>query len=206
MDFSNAKIKVATFFESRRGKIFLLFFIPLVFVLITVLRRPDAITNAQFYAEDGVFWYSEAYSAHNFWEPFLLPKQGYFQTVSRVGGLFGNLVDIRYAPLVFNWIAILIQILPALYFLSARFGRIIPKFYRRFLCSLAYLLLLGTAEIHANITNAQWHLALMMYLIMIVPESKRIGWKIFDNTILLLAGLSGPFIFFADLFYLQEFV
>lgn len=171
--------------------------IAIFFCLIVISRRVDVVTYPQFYAEDGVFWYSEAYSANNFWEPFLIPKQKYFQTISRVGGTLGNLVDIGYAPIIFNWVAILLEVLPAMYFLSSRFSKLVPKFYMRFLCSLAYLLLLGTAETHANLTNAQWRLALLMFLIIIAPESKRIGWKIFDSFFLLLAGLSGPFIFFA---------
>jgi hypothetical protein len=157
----------------------------------------DAVTYPQFYAEDGVFWYSEAYSAKNFWDPFLVPKQKYFQTISRIGGTLGNLVDISYVPIIFNSIAIILEVLPAMYFLSPRFNKLIPKFHMRFICSLAYLLLLGTAETHANLTNAQWRLAVLMFLIIIAPYSKKIGWKIFDSFFLLLAGLSGPFVFFA---------
>lgn len=180
-----------------KNRYFRIVLVVALFGLIVISRRTDVVTNPQFYAEDGVFWYSEAYSADNFWEPFLIPKQGYFQTVSRVGGFIGNLVDTRHAPLVFNILAILLQILPAVYFLSSRFSKIVPKFYVRFLCSLAYLLLLGTAETHANLTNVQWRLAILMFLIIIVPESKKLGWKIFDGFFLLLAGLSGPFVFFA---------
>jgi hypothetical protein len=180
-----------------QNRYFRLVFIVALFCLIVISRRTDVVTNPQFYAEDGVFWYSEAYSGDNFWEPFLVPKQGYFQTVSRLGGFMGNLVDTRHAPLIFNTLAILLQILPAVYFLSSRFSKIVPKFYVRFLCSLAYLLLLGTAETHANLTNVQWRLAILMFLIIIVPESKKLGWKIFDGLFLLLASLSGPFVFFA---------
>jgi hypothetical protein len=127
----------------------------------------------------------------------LIPKQKYFQTVSRIGGYLGSLVDIRQAPLVFNLFAIAFQILPATFFLSGRFKELMPKFYLRFLISLGYLLILGAGETHANLTNVQWRLALLMFLIIIVPESKKIGWKIFDSAMLLLAGLSGPFVFFA---------
>jgi len=179
-------------FQNRYFKIVL---VVALFGLIVISRRVDVITNPQFYAEDGVFWYSEAYSASHSWKPFLIPKQGYFQTVSRVGGFIGNSVDTRHAPLVFNILAILLQILPAVYSLSSRFSKIVPKFYARFLCSLAYLLLLGTAETHANLTNVQWRLAILMFMIIIVPESKKLGWKIFDGLFLLLAGLSGPFVF-----------
>ena len=183
--------------NAYKNRYFRIVLVVALFGLIVISRRTDVVTNPQFYAEDGVFWYSEAYSADHFWKPFLSPKQGYFQTVSRVGGFIGNLADTRHAPLAFNILAILLQILPAVYFLSSRFSKIVPKFYIRFLCSLAYLLLLGTAETHANLTNVQWRLAILMFLIIIVPESKKLGWKIFDGFFLLLAGLSGPFVFFA---------
>jgi len=172
------------------------FLIATLFVLIVILRRVDVVTYPQFYAEDGVFWFSEAYQAKNPIDPFFVPKQKYFQTVSRVGGYLGNLIEIGQAPLVFNLFAIAFQILPAMFFLSSRFRELISKFYLRFLIGLGYLLILGAGETHANLTNVQWRLALLMFLIIIAPESKKIGWKIFDSVMLLLAGLSGPFVFF----------
>lgn len=189
-------MKISGFGELFRNKYFRIALIALIFLSIAVSRRTDAVTHPQFYAEDGVFWYAEAYNAKNFWEPFLVPKQGYFQTVSRIGAAIGNLIDISHVPLLFNSIAIFLEVLPALFFLSPRFEKITPKFYVRFLCGLAYLLLLGVSETHANLTNAQWRLAVLMFLIIIAPESKKIGWKIFDWFFLILSGLSGPFVFF----------
>lgn len=183
--------------EIAKNKKIVLVLIAIFFCLIIISRRIDAVTYPQFYAEDGRFWYSEAYNADHFWEPFLIPKQGYFQTISRIGAFFGNMVDISYAPILFNIIAIFLELLPAMFFLSSRFSELVPKFYIRFLASLAYLLLLGTAETHVNLTNSQWRLSILMFLIIIAPESNKIGWKIFDSFFLLLAGLSGPFVFFA---------
>jgi hypothetical protein len=54
--------------------------------LILYSRRPDAIVNAQFYAEDGARWYSDAYQLS--WRCLLIPETGYLQTVSRLIGLF----------------------------------------------------------------------------------------------------------------------
>jgi len=182
---------------SKQANLFKYCLIALLFCLIVISRRPDVVTYPQFYAEDGAHWYSEAYQADHFWEPFLVPIQKYYQTVSRVGGLAGNLVDIRYAPLVFNLFAILIQISPALFFLSSRFDGLVPGFSRRLLWGLIYLMLPGTGETHANLTNAMWRLTLLMLLVIIAPAGKKAGWKIFDCLVLLLAGLSGPFVFIA---------
>ncbi|NTV41430.1 MAG: hypothetical protein HGA61_04115 [Candidatus Moranbacteria bacterium] len=120
------------------------------------------------------------------------------------------MVEIGQVPLVFNLFAIAFQILPAMFFLSSRFRGLISKFYLRFLIGLGYFLILGAGETHANLTNVQWRLALLMFLIIIAPESKKIGWKVFDGVMLLLAGLSGPFVFFAFplagvYFYLKSF-
>lgn len=189
--------KLELFFKTKKGKIILFVCATIIFFLIVIGRRIDSITNPQFWAEDGVFWYTEAYNTTNPVAPFLIPKQGYFQTISRVGASISMLFDIKHAPLIFNLIAIIIQVLPAIFFISRRFENIIPKFYQRFFIGLVYLVLPGTFETNANLTNAQWHLALLMFLLFIAVSSKNIWWKIFDTVFLALAGLSGPFVFFA---------
>ena len=188
---------LVSFIKSKTGTVILLILIFFLFAGIVISRRVDSVVYPQFWAEDGVFWYSEAYNTTNPVTLFLIPKQGYFQTISRVGGAVGVLFDIRQAPLIFNLVAIAIQVLPALFFLSRRFEKIAPKLYQRFFLGLAYLILPGTAETHANLTNAQWHLAILMFLLIVAAPAKNNYWRIFDVIFLLLAGLSGPFIFFA---------
>ena len=173
----------------------IIFFICL-FVLtfgITITRRPDAVIEPQFWAEDGVVWYNDAYSATNPLKPLLLPVCGYFQTISRIGAMIAVSFDIGHAPLIFNLIAILITVLPVLFFLSSRFEKLIPKISHRLFLSLAYLCIPGASEVHANLTNAQWHLAMLMILVVVAPASKKILWQIFDGLALLISGLSGPF-------------
>lgn len=171
-----------------------LFFVLLFLISSTlvIVRKPDTITNPQFYAEDGTLWYSEAYNNGPI-KPFLVPKQGYFHTFPRLGAATSLSFDLRYAPLVLNSIAIIIQILPILFLLSSRFDKIIPSYtFRLFLC-LSYLFLPHSGETHANLTNSMWRLAILMFLIMIAEFPKNIPWKIFDYFVLLIAGLSGPF-------------
>lgn len=175
-------------------------FLLIVFLLasfVTVFRRVEVITDPQFYAEDGVFWYTEAYHSDNWFLPFLTPKQAYFQTISRIGALVALPFDIQYAPLIFNSIAIFITVLPVVFFLSSRFQALIPKISYRVFLSLMYLCLPGASEVHANLTNAHWHLALLMILVILAPVGKTLFWKIFDGMSLFIAGLSGPFVFFA---------
>jgi hypothetical protein len=138
--------------------------------LILYSRRPDAIVNAQFYAEDGARWYRDAYQLG--WRCLLIPETGYLQTVSRLIGLFVQIFPFAWAPLVMNICALFFQILPVNLFLSRRFDSI-PVTMRLAGC-LLYLGMPNSIEIHANTTNIQWHLGLTCILAVLgtPPSSK----------------------------------
>ena len=171
------------------------FFIFLSFFLILVLRRPDAVVNSQFWAEDGKFWFADANNI-GAWQSIFLPQDGYFQTISRLTASFSQIFPITYSPLVFNLIALVVQLLPALFLVSPRLKSIFPNIHVRFGLALAFLLLPNIAEIHGNITHGQWYLAILAGLILIAGISHKKIWKIFDLVFVALSGLSGPFALF----------
>src|ERR1700756_4693358 len=121
-------------------------------------RRPDAILNAQFWAEDGQRWYADAYQFG--WRCLLIPDElgGYFHSASRLAGLTSLAVPLAFAPLVMNLVAIAIQILPASVFLSSRFSNI--SLLKRTLAAFVYFALPNSYEVNANATTIQWHLGL----------------------------------------------
>lgn len=171
-------------------KEFFLYFV--FFFLVIVLRAPDAFFHAQFWAEDGNIWYANAYNTGGLHSIFLTAS-GYFQTVSRLVAWLSLALPMSMAPLVFNMLAASIQTIPAFLFVSSRFEKAIPQFSIRFSCALLLLLLPNTAEIQVNITNAQWWLALTAFMVLVADAHTARRWHIFDVSILLLAGLSGPF-------------
>ena len=156
--------------------------------LIVVSRRPDAILNAQFYAEDGAAWYFEAYTygLHS----FLMPQAGYLHTLTRIVTFIALQFPFVLAPLVMNFCAIFLQILPVNLFLSSRFSGI--PLTTRLLGSLLYLAIPNAAEIHANITNDQWHLALLACMVLLAQPASNWGWRIFDGTVLVLITVTSP--------------
>jgi hypothetical protein len=156
--------------------------------LILCSRRPDAVLNPQFYAEDGAIFYRDAYSLG--FHSLLLTHGGYFHAVPRLAALLAQLFPLLWAPLVLNLIAIAIQILPVNVFLSSRFSNI--NFLARLLASFVYLALPNSFEIHATITNAQSHLVLLACLILLAAPGKTRAWKIFDGMVLVLTSLSSP--------------
>jgi hypothetical protein len=173
---------------TRFGKIVFHAVIFSIAFLILFLRRPDAILNAQFYSEDGIYWYADAY--HFGWRCLLMPLGGYLNSLSRLIGMFSLLFPFAQAPLVMNLCAIAAGILPIHIFLSSRFNSI--PFNFRLLGSLLYLAVPNSFELHATTTNIQWHLALSACLILLgSPKSDRV-WKVFDFLLLALVVLDGP--------------
>jgi hypothetical protein len=165
----------------------------LVAIAMTIGRRPESILHAQFWAEDGAQWFADAYNLG--WLPSAItPNAGYFDTISRITADISLLVDFRHAALVFNGIALLIQVLPAVFFVTPRFEHVVPDFRLRVFLALLYIAIPNSYELDANMTNAHTHMSLLAALIILATSSPRLGWRVFDVFGLVLSGLSGPFI------------
>jgi hypothetical protein len=162
----------------------------LVSFAIVVSRRPDAILNPQFWAEDGVLWYANAYQ--NGVHAIFTPVAGYLNLLPRLVALISLAIPMSYAPLLFNAAGIVVQVLPVNLFLSSRFS-FAGKLWQRAIASFIYLALPNTSELNANLTNAQWHLALLGCMILIVRPADSKGWLIFDWLVVGLLVLTGPF-------------
>ena len=160
-------------------------------IALIVSRRPDGIWNAQFWAEDGKIWYAQAYNEGAL-HALLLPAAGYLQSFSRLTAALSLAVDLRHAPLVFDVAAVLVQALPPLYLLSARYARLIPDLRLRMLAAPLLIGAPNSFEIQSNVTNAQTHLALLSLLIVLADAPQGPAGFAFDVFFLLVAGLSGP--------------
>lgn len=158
---------------------------------LIISRRPDALFNAQFWAEDGI-WFSQAYNFGAL-PALLIPNVGYLSMIPRLASALALLFPLLYAPLIFNILAILLQASPAVFLFSGRFDEIIPSRSVKLLLALLYVALPNSYEVNATITNSQWHVGVLACMIVAAAIPKSVGAKIFDVVILLLGGLSGPF-------------
>lgn len=156
---------------------------------IIVSRKPDVISNPQFYGEGGA-WYSQAYNSG--WL-HTLPKGGggYFQIFPRLVVGLCLLAPLRYAPLLMNIGGIAVQALPAVFLLSARCRRW-GTLDSRCCMAAVYLALPNSWEINVVLTNAQWHLALLACLVAFASPPQTWEGKIFDIGVLFLCGMTGP--------------
>jgi len=164
----------------------------LAFVIL-VLRRPDIITHAQPWAEDGKIWMAGIYN-DGFWSSLLLPQNGYYQTISRIAYGISLAFGLEHAALGANLIALLIRCCFIGFILSSRMN-FIPVVYR--LVAAAYFVLMpNLSEGFVNITNSHWYLSMYLVAVVMAERPQSLAWKIHDYSLLILSSLSGPFVVF----------
>jgi len=162
-----------------------------VFCLVVIIaRRPDAITFPQFFAEDGYIWYADAYNL-GFFKSLFIPGAGYLQIYPRLVAGVSLFFSMRTAPLIFNLAAVVVQFLPVFMLVSSRFKKYSTK--ARLFVVFSYLLLSNTAETYINLTNSQWYLAIVAYMVLVAEKTPKLRWKIFDYTVLVISGVSAPY-------------
>jgi hypothetical protein len=161
--------------------------------LLMWARRPDLLINPQFWAEDGYYWYSGAYNG-NILSFLATPVNGYFQTISKITAAFSLILPIEYAPLLFNIIALSIRAACVSFLLSSRMG--FASIQGRIAVALFAILMPEITEIHSNITNTHWYLALYLLMLLIAESPKTIYCKAHDITVAVIASTSGPFCVF----------
>src|SRR5215469_2472520 len=71
------------------------------------LKSLDAITNPQFWAEDGAIFYAQ--QTANYWPQIATPYAGYLHVVPRVVAWLSSSIDPLYLPLIYNISAITIN-------------------------------------------------------------------------------------------------
>ncbi len=147
--------------------------------------------HPQFFAEDGVVWYQQAYNLH--WLPSLAMTQaGYLQTLPRLIAGVCLLFPLPWAPLIMNLTGAIIQVLPITALLSRRCASWGPLSVRLAMAVL-YLAIADAGEIHVVLTNAMWHLALLQALLVFSPPPATRYGRVADVILFGIGAVSGPF-------------
>jgi hypothetical protein len=160
-------------------------------LLLLISRRPDAVLNPQLWAEEGALWYAQAHNI-SAWGVLFRPDSGYFCLLPRLVAGLAQLIPLAGAPLLFNLVAICFQLLPVSFLMSSRFVSL-GTLHTRMLMGFFYLALPNSFDINANLTNAQWHLALVACMVILAEPARSFSWRCFDMGIMILSGLTGPF-------------
>lgn len=158
--------------------------------VVLISRRPDAIFHAQFLHEDGHTWFADAYN-FGWWAGLWRIYEGYHHVFMRLGAALALLVPLASAPLVLNLIGTLIEVVPVSLLLSSRSSAWGSLQFRALLAGMC-LALPNTTEMLDNISQAQWPLTLCAFLLLVAFPPKGIAGRLFDLSLLLLCGLTGP--------------
>jgi hypothetical protein len=170
--------------------------------LLLILRRPDALLHPLFWGEDGKIFFHDAYTIGL--PALFMPYGGYFSTSSRIMAALAAPLPLVYAPVIFAALAFLVQILPIILLLSPRLDAALPSWPARLALVYFYVLEPNAYELNVNLTNTQWHLAEVAFLLLLAsPATTRLA-RIGELALLALSGLSGPFdIFLTPLAWLD---
>jgi hypothetical protein len=139
--------------------------------VLIVSRRPEAITNPQFFAEDGHVFYEQAYTLG--WQSLLTPYSGYFLLVPRLVAWASLLAPLRWAPLIFALAALVIQVTPVVYWLSVRCTACIPDLRLRILLAILWVALPVSWETTLRLYDAEWHLNMLAFLVVVAASPAR---------------------------------
>ena len=163
----------------------------LLFAVLIISRKPAALLHAELWGDEGWSFYPDAYRVG--WRCLLIPAGGYLDTLQRLVGLAVQPLPLTAVPTAFAAVALCVQLLPALFLVSRRMAVALPSAPVRLLLALLYAVLPNELEFYVNLTNAQWNLALLAFLILVAaPPRSRTG-RLLDSLVLVLSGLSGPF-------------
>ena len=154
--------------------------------VILCLRRAEALTNPQFWAEDGYF-FERAYVFG--WRAFLEPFAGYLHTILRMIAGVSVAIDPSRAPAIFVACSGAATLYVAARTLSRRCP--LPRFAGA--CALAVVLVPDTFEVFLNVVNLQWVLAAGLILLLISRDPAGAGQWAHDLAAAALMGLTGPF-------------
>jgi len=147
-----------------------------ILALIIVGRRPDVLTNPQFWAEDGSVFFQDNLTV-GFVAAFVTLYRGYPDLAQRLIAMAGGWVPFAWAPRVYTTGAIAVTALALASFCLPAFRHIVRSEGLRLGFCIASVCVPGGVESFATPTNIGWFLAvwLVFLSLMQLPAS---AWRV----------------------------
>lgn len=161
--------------------------IALVCLVILFVRKTDAFTKPQLWAEDGPVFFMTARQEGV--RSLLRPYDGVLYLVQRAIAWIGNAVPVREIPAFYNYAALLMNLAVLAFIARSR----IPIAHRGLL-ALAVVCVPHSAEVWANLTNLHWLFGLGMLVLALQEDSKTFWGGVLEGTFLAVMCLTGPFV------------
>jgi hypothetical protein len=156
------------------------------------LRRPGALTHAEFAYEDGKVFYLGSWFGGPL-EQLVRPYAGYLHFIPRFVGVLERQVPPAWAPFVSNLAALIIAALVVRFLASDRLAGAIPSRRIRWACALLLIVLPGMDMILGSLTFIQFYLAVFLIAGALASPARTLWGALLFRLSLLIASLSGPF-------------
>lgn len=147
----------------------------IVLCALFVLRRPDSLTNPQFWAEDGHLLF-QGQLLHGSAAWIFEPYRGYLIVNTKLVAAFAALFPVVDAPLIYNISAILIASLACSLFALPSYRHLVRSDPLRIIACFGAAGALYTESLVDNISNSQWYLALIGFLLLFRKSSPKQSW------------------------------
>jgi len=131
-----------------------------------IVRRPDSILNAQFWADDNEYFSDQL--TVGFWAAFTRLHGGFSYLTHRLIAVLGSLVPIARAPLLYNSGAIAIASLAVATFALPGFRHLVRNGRLRVAVCLATACMPANQELLATVANVGWFLAIWLSLLSVM--------------------------------------
>jgi hypothetical protein len=166
-------------------------------LILIILRNSDVIVNAQPWAEDGRIFITD--SLLEGWNSILRPYAGYLHLIPRLTTIISVHLSIflgkgiSLVPFFMNSISVLISVSCVVFLCHSRFDWI-ASFKHRALVSILIIVIPYTTsgEIFGSITNSQWWLSYIQFLIAWEILHKNKLPSISNLILLIVTSLTGP--------------
>ena len=162
----------------------------LAFVVL-VARRPETVTRAEFYAEDGRVFFLGTYFGDP-GEVLLRTYNGYLHAVPRLVGMAERLVPMEVAPGLANMISLLVVALVAGYLASDRLAPLLPDRRARLVAAAGFVILPATQETLGSIAFIQAYLLVVLAAVAMADPPRSRGGRALEATAVALSALSTP--------------
>lgn len=189
---SNTPIPPAASVRKWRAAIFELsptkqaFIIGGIIISLLAVKKTDAFTNPQFWAEDGRVFFAQAKLQG--WASLHAAYAGYLHTWLRLIANCADVLPAGWIPAAYNYASALGTALVAVRLFSPRVN--LPG---KPWLALALVLVPHTGEVMVTLTNLQWITAFLLIIQLMMDDAKTRWTQTGDILILALTGITGPF-------------
>jgi hypothetical protein len=162
-----------------------------VLAMMTQFERcPERVLNAQFWAEDGFVFFSEAYRKGAI--AFITPYNGYLHVAPRLVALTSTWLPLRLAPQFFAIVALCVVAATSAFLASNRCNRLGPLSLR-IIWAILLVVCPARSEVFANMANAQFFLAIFVVLMVIGDQPTSILYRGIYCGFFAICAFTGPF-------------